>query len=456
MNRRDFLKSNGLMVLSLATWGIMRKCYANTEIRIAPFKADATPPLGTPWYPSYKPLDKIEHPLLAKGIIIEDHQNRYVLCAIDWCEIINDSYYRLREMIANAVKTDPNAVFVQTVHQHTAPMSNNNIYEILAKIENPPPFPAKEAFEPSFENIVQAVEKAISLLEPCDTMEIGSAKVEKVASSRRILQPDGTCLTRFSSCKDPKLIEAPEGLIDPYLRTLSFKSTKGKPIARLHFYATHPQSFYGDTRASYDFPGMAREKMESDEGVPHIYFTGCAGDIAAGKYNDGTPQAREQLYQRMLSAMQSSVQSLQKDPVPKITLKTIPLIFGHRTEGEYSKENLEKNLNDTTKEPNYRIGSAMEIAWQSRADTIPIPISALHIGNVSILHLPGEPMIEFQLFAQKCTPNRTVLVGAYGDCGPSYICTEESFKQGGYEPSASGSPPSTEWKLKETIQQVLS
>ncbi len=455
MKRRDFLKLNSVGVFSLVSWGIMRRVSADTQIRVVTFKTDVTPPLGTPWYPSYQPLDTIEHPLLAKGVVIEEGQKRYVLCAIDWCEIINNSYYRLREMIAKVANTDPNAVFVHTVHQHTAPMCNENIYEILAQIENPPPFPAKEAFEPSFQNIVQAVEKALSVLEPCDVIEVGSAKVEKIASSRRILQPDGTCLTRYSSCKDPKLIEAPEGLIDPYLRTLSFKSVKGKPLARLHFYATHPQSFYGDTRSSYDFPGMAREQMEKDEGVPHIYFTGCAGDIAAGKYNDGTPQAREPLYQRMLSAMQKSVQSLQKETISEVKLKTVPLIFGHRTDGEYAQEVLEKNLKDTTRAPNYRIGPAMEMAWQKRADTLPIPISAIQMGNVSILHLPGEPMIEFQLFAQRIAPNRTVLVNAYGDCGPSYICTEEAFKQGGYEPSSAGCPPSTEGKLKEAIQQVV-
>ncbi len=455
MYRRNFLKLSSVGMFSAVTWGILRKTSADVEIRVATFKTDITPPLGTPWYPSYKPLDTIEHPLLAKGVVIETNEKRYVLCSMDWCEIINNSYYRLREMIANAVKTEPDAVIVSTVHQHTAPMCNENIYEVLEKIENPPPFPSKEAFEPAFQNITQAVEKALSQLEPCNMIEVGSAKVEKVASSRRILQPDGTCLTRFSSCKDPKLIEAPEGYIDPYLRTLSFKSAKGKPIAWLHFYATHPQSFYGDTRASYDFPGMAREQMEKDEGVPHIYFTGCAGDIAAGKYNDGTPQAREQLYQRLLAGMQASVQSLQEVNVTSIKLKTIPMIFGHRTEGDYALENLEKNLKDITKDPNYRVGSAMEIAWQRRANTIPIPITALHIGNVSILHLPGEPMVEFQLFAQKCVSDKTVLVCAYGDCGPSYICTEEAFHQGGYEPSSAGCPPSTEGKLKQTIQQVL-
>lgn len=455
VNRRNFLKLQAVGILSAVSWGIMRNTYADVRFRIAPFKADVTPPLGTPWYPSYKPLETIEHNLLAKGVIIEDDKKRYVLCALDWCEICNSSYYKLRDMIARMVETDPNAVFIHTVHQHTAPMCDEDAFDILDKIQNPPPHPKKEDFDGLFKNILAAIEVAKQSLVPCNSIEVGSAKVEKVASNRRILQPDGNCLTRYSSCKDPKLIEAPEGLIDPYLRTLSFLSEEDKPIARIHYYTTHPQSFYGDPRASYDFPGMAREQMEKDEGIPHIYFTGCAGNIAAGKYNDGTPEARQQLYQRLLKAMQESVKSLQKQELTPISLKSIPFTFGYRNDKEHSRENLEKFLNDKTQGHNYRIGAAMELAWQNRADKIPIPISAMNFGKVSILSLPGEPMVEFQLYAQSCSPERTVFVAGYGDCGTAYICTEQSFKEGCYEPSASNVPPSTEGKLKEAIKQVL-
>ena len=65
-----------------------------------------------------------------------------------------------------------------------------------------------------------------------------------------------------------------------------------RPLVRLHYYATHPQSYYGDGRATSDTVGLAREEMEREEGIPQIYFTGCAGDITAGKYNDGSPAAR--------------------------------------------------------------------------------------------------------------------------------------------------------------------
>ena len=55
--------------------------------------------------------------------------------------------------------------------------------------------------------------------------DVGYAKgiVEKVASSRRILGPDGKVkVVRFSANKDPKVRAYPEGNIDPYVRMVSF------------------------------------------------------------------------------------------------------------------------------------------------------------------------------------------------------------------------------------------
>lgn len=177
--------------------------------------------------------------MLAKGIIIEITKN------IDGCEIANHSYYRLCKLIADAVKTEPDAVFEHTDHQQITLMCDEDAFDIIATISNLSPCPKNEVFEEIFNRITHSVKNALSQLTSCDSIKIGSAKVEKVVSNRCISMPDGKIATRSSSCKDPKLIEAEEGLIDLYLRTLSFTSTQGKPMARLHYYATHPQSFIG-------------------------------------------------------------------------------------------------------------------------------------------------------------------------------------------------------------------
>jgi hypothetical protein len=54
-------------------------------------------------------------------------------------------------------------------------------------------------------------------------MQTGTARVEGVASNRRILGPDGKVQGwRGSSCKDAKLRDEPVGLIDQGLRTVVF------------------------------------------------------------------------------------------------------------------------------------------------------------------------------------------------------------------------------------------
>jgi hypothetical protein len=85
----------------------------------------------------------------------------------------------------------------------------------------------------------------------------------------------------------------------------------------------------------------------------------------------------------------------------------------------------------------------------------PVTVSSLQLGNVHILHLPGEPMVEFQFFAQQAKARDFVAVAGYGDCGPAYICTDKAITEGGYEPSATNVGPGTEALLKEGIQDLL-
>lgn len=94
------------------------------------------------------------------------------------------------------------------------------------------------------------------------------------------------------------------------------------------------------------------------------------------------------------------------------------------------------------------------LSFQQRSSQ-PILLSMLAIGDLRILHLPGEPMVEFQLFPQRYAPQQFVAVAGYGDCGTGYLCTKESYGQGGYEPSASLISPDGEAVLKSAIRQLL-
>ncbi|MDW8038376.1 MAG: hypothetical protein RMI90_10095 [Thermoguttaceae bacterium] len=420
------------------------------QLKVATFCADMTPALGKPIYPSYKPLEVIEEPLLAKGIVLLAGEKRYVLCAVDFCVLANSSYELFREKLAKAVGTSADCVAVHCVHQHTAPHIDGDAQRLLEKYPDPPRYVDFEFLMEVTDRLAQAAKEALSRLEPFDRVGLGQAKVQQVASNRRILR-DGKIVGRMSSCKDPALQAEPEGQIDPYLKTISLARGE-KVLVRLHYYATHPQSFYNDPRASSDVPGFARQRLEKKEGVFQIYFTGCAGDVAMGKYNDGSREARDALTDRLYRAMEDSIAATRWEPAGKIEWKTLPVKLPART--DRLMEQSRRNLEDPKAPMLTRIYAACRVAYAQRADR-PIDISLVQIGPAWILHLPGECMIEFQLYAQSLVPDRFLAVAAYGDDGTSYICTENSYKEGGYEPSASNLAPEAERLLKQAIRTLL-
>jgi len=453
IERRDFMKTVAAVTAGLSVGGCVSAADTRKKtMRIATFCCDATLPLGTPIYSSYKPLEVIEHPLLAKGVVLDIDGKRYVLCAVDWCEICNGTHTLFRKLIAEAVGTDPAYVAVQTVHQHTAPMADNEAFRMVEQTENPPRCPSPSVFETIAKSIAASVKESLPSMKPFDRIGTGQAKVERVASIRRIILPDGKFVGRMSSCTDPAVSALPEGNIDPYLKTITF--AKGdQPLARLHYYATHPQSFYGDPRATYDFVGMAREALQEKEKVFQMYFTGCAGDVAAGKYNDRTPEARQGLYERILAGMEASVAATQYGPVGPVTWRTATFAPTWRTDGEYADDKAKALLADKTAGDLARVNAAIILSFHARMNT-PVELSSLQFGDVHILHLPGEPMVEFQLYAQQLLPKSFVAVAGYGDCGPAYICTAKSFDEGGYEPGASHTVRETEELFRAVIRQL--
>ena len=448
--------SRRALLLAVAIWSLggLGPCQAAAAgLRLATFSADLTPPLGQPIYSSFKPLATVEHPLLAKGVVLEDPSGRYVLCAIDWCIISNSTHRRFREKLAEAAGTDASRVAVHTVHQHTAPIGDVDSIEMLRRLPNPPAHPDPKVFYEAAERLAKAVALAIGRLEPFDHVGTGEARVQGVAATRRVLGPDGKVRVRWSKCTDPKLCAEPEGYIDPMLKTVTF--ARGKtPLVRLHYYAVHPQSFYGDPRASYDFPGMARERLQEKEGVFQIYFTGCAGDVTAGKYNHGTPEARDRLAEQLFKGMEASIRATRFTAAEPIQWRTEEVLLPPRSDAGQTADDYRAVLSDADKTIHLRLRAARRLAFVERA-AVPIEVACLKMGTLRVLHLPGESMIEFQLYAQKLLPDAFVATAAYGDDGPAYICTKEAFTQGGYEPSASAVAPESEGLLKAAIRKVL-
>jgi hypothetical protein len=426
------------------------------ELRVATFTCDLTPPLGSLSYPSLKPLENIEHPLLAKGIVLDDGNHRYVLCAVDWCEICNATHALFCRKVAEAAGTDPTRVAVHAVHQHTAPVVDCEAMELLAKTKEPPPHHDPKLYEQMADRLGEAVKKSLAEFRSFDRIGTGEGRVERVASTRRVMGKDGKIHPRWSlvTGKQVYLRDEPEGPIDPMLKTITLAHGQ-EPLVRLHFYACHPQSYAGDPRVSYDFPGMAREELQKKENVFQVYFTGCAGDVLVGKYNDGTPACRAEFAQRLMDGMEAAIAATQWAPADAIQWRSVAVKLPLYTKPGETTADHAARMADPKVSPQARYeDEAMRVVYANRIDR-PLPLSSLQIGRVHILDLPGECLVDYQRFSQRSAPDDFVAVAAYTDLGPGYICTDKAFEEGGYEPTDTNVGPGSEPLLKAAIRELL-
>jgi len=445
-----------VLLLTLLAWSFAGPAArAGAEgLTVATFCCDVTPPPGGHPLIWVSPVATVETPLLAKGVVLRGGGERYVLCAVDWCGLCNSSHLLFRTKIAAAAETDVSHVAVHCVHQHTAPYTDGDAQKLLDQVEDPPRYVDFKFLDEVTARIAAAVKGSLGELHPFDHVGTGQARVDRVASTRRIPIEGGKVRVRYSAGgKDPALAAAPEGRIDPWLKTVTL-ARGDRPLVRMHYYATHPQSFYGDRRASSDVPGFAREKLQEKEAVFQIYFTGCAGDVTMGKYNDGSRRARAELTDRLFAGMEAAVAATRFVPAKRIQWRTHDLVLPPRNDAGYTVAENRRTMANTKAGAVARVRAAARVAFAQRSKR-PIELSVLQIGDVHLLHLPGECMVEFQLFAQQLLPDAFTAVAAYGDLGTGYICTEQAFSEGGYEPTASRVAPQSEALLKTAIQQLL-
>lgn len=465
----------------LLLWGGQSGLAEEKGLRVAVFRVDATPRVGSPV--AFALARKIEDPLSARGIVLLGAGQPIVLCAVDWVAICNSGHDLWREKLAEAAGTTVERVAVHVLHQHDGLFCDLTTEELLAGQGQ-----GGKKGDPAFirqviSDTAAGVKAALAKAQPVTHLGVGAGQVEKVASNRRILGPDGKVkLFRMSSWRiRPEVVkplkelskrdgyqmspfaveearEAPEGVIDPVLRMVSLWNG-ARPVVCLSYYATHPQSYFGQGDVTAEFVGLARaEREQALKDLPLIHFNGAGGNIAAGKYNDGTPETRVLLTRRMAEGMRKAWEATEKTPLSAADVAWNVRGVLLPPHPRHDMALLKKSLVDPKIDEYTRFLDAFKLAYVTRhARGQKIELARLRLKQVDILHMPGELFVEYQLAAQKMKPEGTVCMAAYGDCGPGYIGTAIAYAQGGYEvtPGYSNVGPGAEEVLMEGMRELL-
>ncbi|MEX2113172.1 MAG: hypothetical protein WD845_08305 [Pirellulales bacterium] len=429
---------------------------AGEPLRVGVFEVDASPPVGSPL--AYDPTKGVDTPLSCRGVVLLGDQAPIVICALDWIGISNGGQDVFRKQLAEAAGTTPQRVAVHALHQHDAPRCDFAAEEMLnhhgVRSAGFDPVFARDVVERAAEAVRAAVEKAT----PVTHLGLGAGEVEMVASNRRILGPDGKVQhVRWTATTDPVVRAFPAGTIDPQLKLISFWNGD-QPVAAITFYATHPQSYYRTGLANPDFPGLARNAREKATGVPHIHFNGAGGNIGAGKWNDGSPENRQILADRVAAGIERAWNSTRKQPLAAADVDWAVAPVALPVSGHLDEAKLSALVADDKADASSRYQAAQDLIWLRRCqsgDTI--DIACLTLKDARVLFMPGELFVEYQLAAQQLRPDLFVTMAAYGEYAPGYIGTEAAYSEGGYETSerASHVAPQVEGVLMGAVRKLL-
>lgn len=401
------------------------------EYRLAVFSADVTVPVGHPMMGGGWRARRIEDQLEARGLVLLGPDKPIVYIALDWCEVRGAAYEAWQEGLAKSAGTDRERVIVTAIHQHDAPVADVEAEAILRERGL-----AGSVCDPDFhaiavERCARALAGSLADAKPLTHIGCGQAVVHQLASNRRYEDREG--IVRFdrmsrSTSDGPR--DADEGVIDPWLKRISFWNGD-EELASVSVYAVHPMSYYGQGDVSADFPGIARRRHQADKpGTLQIYASGCSGNVTAGKYNAGTPGDRLALAERLADAMKRAADETERYPLETMTFRSERLAIPPRDGKGFTEAELEETLR-TEDDPFRQCLAAMGLAWRRRCDagkTISLP--EIDFGRALWLTMPGETYVEYQLAAQEMNPGSFVLVTGYGEAGTGYIPTDRHWDEG--------------------------
>jgi hypothetical protein len=400
------------------------------EFRLASFSADVTVPVGHGLMGGAWLSKTVADPLEAHGLVLLGPERPVVFVAVDWCEIRNEAFERWQTALAQAAGTERERVLVCTVHQHDAPVADLAAERLLRAGKGEGTVCDLAFHEIAVQRVAQALRGALGSARRITHLGLGAAPVERLAANRRYALPDGSVrFDRTSATRDPVARDAAENLIDPWLKTLSFWEGD-QPVAAVSAYAVHPMSYYGQGEVSADFPGLARRRRQQETpGIKQVYLTGCAGNVTAGKYNDGARTNRAVLAARLHEAMVAAWAATRRFPLTRCHFRVERVRLEPRAGPGFSLADLEQKL-ETEARTFPRCLAALGLSWRQRVDAgHQIELPCLDFERARWLLLPGEAYVEFQLAAQRMLPDCFVLVAGYGDGATGYVPTDRHFAE---------------------------
>jgi len=361
--------------------------------------ADITPPLEVGLLTSsvngtYAPFESVRLPLKARVLVLRFADELMAIVSLDLLALNDtsvDGWEKFKAGMADQIK--PDKIILTYTHTHTAPESValSNLYLTKAY---------KNWLCDVQLKIKEAINSAIDKLKPC-FLSVGVETLEGFNMQRRIYQDGHIIMSDAVQPIAEELLNREP--VDRRVKVLRFSDDAGNVISTIVHAVCHPVHEMCMKHISSEFPGEMCLQLESlnQNGMP-MFLNGAAGDT-----NPPTVSMGPCFAHKHGAALANLVQQMKNmTAVDTSVFKT-------------ANSALQLSIRQQTGITNLKDAIAR--------------FSALRIGEMAFLFLPGEPFIETAWAIEKDSPFQYTVIIAYSENNIGYIPTEEAFGLGGYE-----------------------
>ena len=425
-------------------------------------RIDVTPPLGTTLAGYYETryADGILDPLLATAIAFDNGENRIIVMSIDIIGFNQKLMNRVRTAVAEAVSTDPKAVFVACTHTHLGPCTA----DAFGKEHNP------EYVDWFVKKLADVAVLAVQDLAPAK-MLYTRGEVKDVAFIRRYRMKDGSSRTNPGWLNSD--VAYPIGTPDENSPLLIIKRENAPEIGIVNF-QVHPDVIGGCT-ISADYPKFVRDTYETL--IPNsrcMYINGAQGDTNHVDIRLDETKCRRG-YGRSKYMGRKIAMSVVANYELAEPLEGEKIAFGQKSYlakvNKGTPEELEASkavmvvyeaegvdaitpFPGRTKAETRTIAKRM-VAVDSFPDEKELYLTAVSVGDVVFAGFPGEPFTQIGRSVKENSKFTLTIPACCANGYEGYYPMKSAFDEGGYEALNARYRGGTAEKLIEVSTEIV-
>ena len=415
-------------------------------------RVDITPGMGISLAGYYVPrkAEGVLDPLQINALALSCGEDRAVLLSIDHCGIVKEVLNPMRQHICDVTGLPWEGVYIHSTHTHTAPFLNPD-----------PTDPLEIAYAGTVtRKLADAAAFALADLKPA-RMGYGIGNAPNIAFVRRFRMKDGSVRTN-PGVDNPEILH-PIGDVDERVNVLRF-DRENDTLVLMNF-GCHPDTV-GGCRITADWPGFARRNLEQAiPGVKSLFFNGAQGDVnhvsvhpRGGDLNDlendfddvtrGYGHARH-MGRVVAGAVLQVFDKVKYVDVDRIAFgqQLVKVPSNMPAADEIEEAHRLADLHNSGRDDLIPYSGMMlttvvaealrRVRLENGPEAFEMPISAIAIGNVAMIGLPGEPFTGVGRGLKLAEGWDLVLPTCITNASEGYFPMMDAYDEGGYEARSS-------------------